>query len=65
MKNKIKLLYIKGLEKMKCNYKKIYKVDLKFSIIRCDFEESSNLALTECFPEAKIKHCFFHYDQIL
>ena len=29
------------------------------------FEESLKLVLTEWFPEAKIKHCFFHYGQIL
>ena len=50
MKNKTKFLYIKGLVKMKCNYKKIYKQEIKVSIIHYDFEESLKLALTECFP---------------
>ena len=65
MKNKTKFLYMKGLVKMKCNYKNIYKTDVKVSVIHCDFEEGLKLALVECFPEAKIKHCFFHYGQIL
>ena len=61
MKNKTEFLCMKSLVKKKSNYKKIYKSEIKVSIIHCDFEEGLKLALVECFPETKIKHYFFKY----
>lgn len=65
MKNKTKFLYTKGIVMMKCNYKKLFKNELKISVIHCDFEEGLTNALINCFPECETKHCFFHYGQIL
>ena len=50
---------------LKCEYKKIKKIELNTQNWHCDFEEALSAAIKECFPFSQIKYCFFHYGQIL
>lgn len=65
MKNKTKFLYMKALVFIKCNIKKLFKNELIINRFHCHFEEGLSSALCECFPNAKLKYCFFHYGQII
>ena len=56
---------MKALVFIKCNIKKLFKNELIINRFHWDFEEGLSSALCECFPNAKLKYCFFHYGQII
>jgi hypothetical protein len=65
MVKKSKFLYMKALIMLKCEYKKIKKLELNPKNWHCDFEEGLSAAIKECFLLSQIKYCFFHYGQII